>query len=80
MGSPKRPIGESKSLERFCSYIAMVTSVSEFEPSTFEEAVDHQVWRDAMVEEYSSIMKTMCGRWSLGLQGNQWLHLGGSTR
>ena len=35
----------------------MVINVSEFDPSNFEEALEHQVWRDAMVEEYSSIMK-----------------------
>ena len=35
----------------------MVIGVSESEPSTFEEAVDHQGWRNAMVEDYSSIMK-----------------------
>ena len=44
-------------MERFCSYISMVTSVSELEHSTFEEALDHQVWYNSKVEEYSSIMK-----------------------
>jgi hypothetical protein len=31
--------------------------IIDFEPSNFEEASKQQVWRDAMVEEYSSIMK-----------------------
>jgi hypothetical protein len=35
----------------------MVSSIRESEPSTFEEATGRQVWRDAMMEEYSSIMK-----------------------
>jgi hypothetical protein len=35
----------------------MVRSIQEYEPSTFEEASGRQVWRDAMMEEYNSIMK-----------------------
>jgi hypothetical protein len=35
----------------------MVSSIRESEPSTFEEATSRQVWRDAMMEEYNSIMK-----------------------
>jgi hypothetical protein len=50
-------VRESKPLERFCSYIMMVRSIRESEPSTFEEATSRQVWRDAMMEEYNSIMK-----------------------
>jgi hypothetical protein len=50
-------VRESKPPERFCSYIAMVSSIGESEPSTFEEATGRQVWRDAMMEEYNSIMK-----------------------
>ena len=37
--------------------MAMETSLRESKPSTFEEAAEHQVWRDAMMEEYHSIMK-----------------------
>ena len=37
--------------------MAAVTNLCECEPSTFEEATTHQVWRDAMMEEYNSIMK-----------------------
>jgi hypothetical protein len=32
-------------------------SISQSEPSTFEEAANQQVWMDAMMEEYSSIMR-----------------------
>jgi hypothetical protein len=35
----------------------MVSSIWESEPSTFEEATSRQVWRDAIMEEYNSIMK-----------------------
>jgi hypothetical protein len=57
VGNPKQAVRESKPPERFCSYIAMVSSIREFEPSTFEEATSRQVWRDSMMEEYNSIMK-----------------------
>jgi len=57
VGNPRQAVKESKPLERFCSYIAMVSSIRESEPSTFEEATSRQVWRDAMMEEYNSIMK-----------------------
>jgi hypothetical protein len=57
VGNPKQAVRESKTPERFCSYIAMVSSIRESEPSTFEEATSRHVWRDAMMEEYNSIMK-----------------------
>jgi hypothetical protein len=57
VGNPKQAVRESKPPERFCSYIAMVSSIRESEPSTFEEASSRQVWTDAMMEEYNSIMK-----------------------
>ena len=42
--------------KRFCNYIAYVANITDPKPSSFEEAVDQQVWREAMVEEYDSIM------------------------
>ena len=57
VGNPKQAVRESKPPKRFCSYIAMVSSIRESEPSTFEEATSRQVWRDAMMEKYNSIMK-----------------------
>jgi hypothetical protein len=57
VGNPKHEVRESKPPERFCSYIVMVSNIQESEPSTFEEATSIQVWRDAMMEEYNSIMK-----------------------
>ena len=43
--------------------MAVVTNLRESKPYTFEEAVTHQVWRDAMMEEYNSIMKN--GVWDI---------------
>ena len=37
--------------------MALVTSIVDYEPSSYEEAVSQQVWREATMEEYSSIMK-----------------------
>ena len=37
--------------------MALVTSIVDSKPSSYEEATSQQVWREAMVEEYSSIMK-----------------------
>ena len=34
-----------------------MSHVIESEPSIYEEASRHQVWKDAMMEEYQSIMK-----------------------
>jgi hypothetical protein len=35
----------------------LMSSIIDSEPSSFEEAVGQHVWRDAMMEEYQSIMK-----------------------
>ena len=43
--------------ERFFSYMAMVTSILDSEPSSYEEVASQQVWREAMQEKHSSIMK-----------------------
>ena len=48
---------ESRAPERIGSYLAMVTSITNSEPTTFEQEADQQVWRDAMQEEYDSIMR-----------------------
>jgi hypothetical protein len=57
VGNPKQAVRESKLPERFYSYNVMVSSIRESKPSTFEEAIGRQVWRDTMMEEYNSIMK-----------------------
>jgi hypothetical protein len=54
--NPRQAMRESKPPEGSCSYIVMVSNIKECESSTFEEAVDREVWRDAMMEEYNSIM------------------------
>lgn len=34
-----------------------MSNIIDSEPSNFQEAIGQQVWRDAMMEEYRSIMK-----------------------
>ena len=57
VGPPRREVRESKAPKRFSSYLAQVTSLRESKTTTYEETFAHQVWRDAMMEEYNSIMK-----------------------
>jgi hypothetical protein len=57
VGNLRNSTRESKPLEIFCSYVVMVTGIIESEPSSYEEATTQQVWREAMVEEYASIMQ-----------------------
>jgi len=50
-----------------------MTKLIEAEPSTFEEVINHQEWKDAMDEEYQLIMEKMeFGRSYLGLKTNLW--------
>ena len=39
------------------SYKALMTELINFEPSSFGEAAQYDVWQETMVEEYDSIMK-----------------------
>ena len=43
---------------RSCSwYVALLCDFIDKEPSSYEEAADPKEWKDAMIEEYQSIMK-----------------------
>jgi hypothetical protein len=57
VGDPKSQIKESSPPVRFGAYFELVTSIKDTEPQTFAQAVDQQVWREAMVEEYDSIVR-----------------------
>ena len=37
--------------------MALMTELINSEPSSFREVTQHDVWQEAMVEEYHSIMK-----------------------
>lgn len=34
-----------------------MSSILDLEPSTYDESIGQQCWKDAMMEEYKSIMK-----------------------
>ena len=54
--------------------MALMTELINSEPSIFEEAAQHDVWQEAVVEEYDSIMKNQVwevvsrpkGKWVVG--------------
>ena len=53
--TPKEPMRAVVMPDILC--MALVASLRDSDPSTFEEASQHHVWRDAMMKEYNSIMK-----------------------
>jgi hypothetical protein len=56
----KAPIGtfrQRKKPKMFTSYATLVISLVNEKPSTFEEAIKKKEWKEAMMEEYQSIMK-----------------------
>lgn len=34
-----------------------MSHITDYEPSNYEEAIDQQVWKDSVMEEYQSIIK-----------------------
>jgi hypothetical protein len=56
--APKGTFRESKRTHRFGGYVALMSSMSDVEPSSLEEEDKLQVCRDAMLEEYRSILKS----------------------
>ena len=60
--------------------MALMTKLINSEPSSFGEATQYDMWQEAMVEEYDSIMKTRYGRLCQGHKGKRWWDPDGSTR
>jgi hypothetical protein len=54
---PKGTFRERKRPHRFEGYVALMRNITDVEPSSFEEVDKLQVWKDAMIEEYRSIIK-----------------------
>jgi hypothetical protein len=55
--TPHGTFRERKRPRRFSSYMALMSHIIDSEPSSCEKVFDQQVWKDAMMEEYQSIMK-----------------------
>ena len=59
----KAPPGMFKESIKPQKYSGLMSKLINAEPSTYKEATSLQVWNDAMIEEYSSIMKN--GVWEV---------------
>jgi hypothetical protein len=55
--TPKGTFRQRKKPDKYSDLISQLNLVIDSKPSTFEEASKHQVWKDAMIEEYDSILK-----------------------
>jgi hypothetical protein len=55
--TPHGTFRERKRPQRYSCYATAMSHIIDFEPSCYEEATSHPVWRDVMMEEYQSIMK-----------------------
>jgi len=53
--APSNTFRLSRPPTRYFGYLSLSSNVYESEPSTFKDATGEQVWRDSMIEEYSSI-------------------------
>ena len=55
MKIPEGQIGRERDLKYLV--VALMSSILDSEPSTYDELVGQQCWKEAMMEEYESIMK-----------------------
>ena len=55
--SPKGAFRERKRPHRFGGYVTLMNNISDVVPSLLQEEDKLQVWKDAMLEEYMSIIK-----------------------
>jgi hypothetical protein len=55
--APHGTFRESKRPQRYPCYVAAMSHNIDSQPSCYEEAPNQAVWKDAMMEEYQSIMK-----------------------
>jgi hypothetical protein len=54
--APRGTFRERKRPQIFLSYVSAMSHIIDIEPSCHGEAAGQQVWQDAMIEEYQSIM------------------------
>jgi len=57
--APRGTFCESKKSNRYQGYLTATSTIVQSKPCTFKDAAKHQVWKDAMNEEYESIMKNV---------------------
>jgi hypothetical protein len=56
-GAPSGTFRERKRPHKYSGYVANMEQINNVEPTNFEDAAKQQVWRDAMMEEFQSIIK-----------------------
>ena len=56
MEAPSKSTIQRRQPAKSNDYVALVSQLVDSEPSSFQEAGEHHVWQDAIVEKYSSIM------------------------
>ena len=56
-GAPEENHRERKRTRSYSGYVALLCDFIDKEPSSYEEAAEWKEWKDAMIEEYQSIMK-----------------------
>ena len=56
-GAPEENHRERKRTRSCSRYVALLCDFIKEEPSSYEEAAERKEWKDAMIEEYQSIMK-----------------------
>jgi hypothetical protein len=56
-GAPDGSFRENKKPRPYSSYVALLCDIIDVEPTCYEEAAEKKVWKDAMIEEYQSIIK-----------------------
>jgi hypothetical protein len=56
-GAPDGYFRENKKPQPYSSYMALLCDIIDDEPTYYEEAREKKVWKDAMIEEYQSIIK-----------------------
>lgn len=55
--APRGTFRESKRPHRYSIYMTLMSHVIGSKPSIYEDVASQQVWKDAMIEEYHSIVK-----------------------
>ncbi|XP_057858119.1 uncharacterized mitochondrial protein AtMg00820-like [Cryptomeria japonica] len=57
VGAPRTSNRQQRQPTRFNEYMALINELVDGNHSSYQEATQKQVWRDVMVEEYTSIMQ-----------------------
>ena len=80
-GYPDRFFRENKRPRPYSIYVALLFDIIDAEPSSYEEATNKKVLKDAMIEEYQSIMKNDALDVVARPKGkSMWWLINGSTR